>query len=84
MMNSDHPKQCIVPGCNKALPARAKLPVCDYHIGEAKEASKKATTGIVTLGGAVLLLVKSGGATLLKEGLPKAGSIAKNIINKKL
>lgn len=75
-MNDNHLKHCMIPGCNKELPEGTKLPICDYHAGEAKELVGKVVTGAFAIGGTVLLIFKD---------VPSlVAGVAKNITNKKL
>lgn len=83
-MSNNELKRCIVPGCGKELPRGTKIPVCDFHKGEAKE--KAANAGKGAMGAAVLAVgfVKANGPALAKEYLPKVGKAVKALITKKL
>ncbi len=66
-MSNNEPKRCIVLGCGKELPRGTKIPVCDFHKGEAKEKAANAGKGV--MGAAVLVagFVKANGPTLVKD-----------------
>ena len=83
-MSDNELKHCMAPGCHKELPAGTKIPVCDYHKGEAKE--KAIGVGKGTAGAAALAVgfVKANGPALAKEYLPKARKVIKTIMTKKL
>lgn len=77
-------KQCIVLGCHKELPEGAKFPICKYHAGEAKEKAEAVAAVVVTTGVGAFAFVKKNGPAFVKENLPKAIDLGKNIIGKKL
>lgn len=83
-MSTNELKHCVVPGCHKELPRGTKVPVCDYHRGEAKEKAIGVGKGAaVAAVFAAAEFVKTNGPALAKECLPKAGKIVKTIITKK-
>lgn len=74
--NKSESKKCIVPGCEKTLPSDAVLPVCAYHLDEAKDRGLKIGGGVVTIVGGVAMFVKKDGM----KYVGKAAEIAKRFI----
>lgn len=67
--NNIEPKKCIVPGCDKTLPSDAALPICAYHLDEAKDKGLKIGGGVLTVVGGIVMFVK-------KDGMKYAGKAA--------
>lgn len=74
--NKSEPKKCIVPGCEKALPSDAVLPVCAYHLYEAKEKGLKIGGGVLTIASGVVMFAKKDGM----KYVGKAAEIAKRFL----
>ena len=70
------PKKCVVPGCDKTLPSDTVLPICAYHLDEAKDRGLK-------IGGGVLAVVSGAVMFVKKDGMKyvgKAAEIAKRFL----
>lgn len=74
--NKSEPKKCIVPGCQKTLPSDAVLPVCAYHLDEAKDKGLKIGGGVLTIASGVVMFVKKDGM----KRVGKAVEIAKQFL----
>ncbi len=74
--NKSEPKKCIVPGCEKTLPSDAVLPVCAYHLDEAKDKGLKIGGGVMTIVGGAVMFVKNDGM----KYVGKVADIAKRFI----
>lgn len=74
--NKSGPKKCVVPGCQKTLPSDAVLPVCAYHLDEAKDKGLKIGGGVLTIASGVVMFVKKDGM----KRVGKAVEIAKQFL----
>lgn len=74
--NNSEPKKCIVPGCDKTLPSDAVLPICAYHLDEAKDKGLKIGGGLLTAVGGAFMFVKKDGM----KYVGKAAEIAKRFL----
>ncbi|TXF35895.1 hypothetical protein E4J93_05840 [Collinsella sp. BA40] len=70
--NKSELKKCIVPGCEKTLPSDAVLPVCAYHLDEAKDKGLKIGSGVLTIASGVVMFFKKDGMKHVGEALGKA------------
>lgn len=73
---NSEPKKCIVPGCDKTLPSDAVLPICVYHLDEARDKGLKIGGGMLTFVGGVVMFVKKDGM----KYVGKAAEIAKRFL----